>query len=175
MTHIKLQQASQDLLTPYAKYFEFAATLTIKPYATIHTPFLLSQGQGVKLSEDSLKSTMRYFTANLTCRLFGNTAKHRHKQHYAKPLLFFVVEGVNSYKLQHIHLALGNVPEHKKADIEPIIKQTWAKCDFANKQVRVEPIYNAMGWVHYITKEIGVTNNDALYIVDSVIPDIYKI
>ena len=174
MNSIKLQQAHQNLLAPYVDYFEYAATLTIKPYATIHTEYLPSLGQGFALSDDILKSTMRYFTAHLTRFLYGNDAKKLHKQHYAKPLLFFVVEGVNSYKLEHLHIALGNVPDHKKADIESIIKQAWAKCDFANQQVKVKPIYNAVGWTDYITKEIEFENNDALYIVDSVIPQVCR-
>ena len=174
MNRIELQQAHQDLLAPYYSYLEYAATLTIKPYATIHTEHLLSLGQMFALNEDILKSTLRYFTANLTRYLYGNDAKKLHKQHYAKPLLFFVVEGVNSYKLEHLHIALGNVPDHKKADIEQLIKAAWAQCDFANQQVKVEPIYNAAGWTSYITKEIGFENNDALYIVDCVIPQICR-
>jgi hypothetical protein len=174
MEHIKLQQAHQSLLAPYTDYFEYAATLTIKQYATIHTEYLPSLGQGFVLTDDILKSTIRYFTAHLTRFLYGNDAKKLHKQHYAQPLLFFVVEGVNSHKREHLHIALGNVPDHKKADIESIIKQAWAKCDFANQQVKVKPIYNAVGWTDYITKEIEFENNDALYIVDSVIPQVCR-
>ena len=174
MEHIKLQQANQNLLAPYADYFEYAVTLTVKSYAWIHTEYLPTLGQGFALTDDILNSTMRYFTANLTTFLYGNHAKHKNKQHYAKPLLFFVVEGVNSDKREHLHIALGNVPEHKKANIKQIIKQAWAQCDFAFQQIRVEPIYDAQGWADYITKEIGFENNDALYIVDSVIPQIYR-
>ena len=174
MNNIKLQQANQSLLAPYADHFEYAVTLTIKSYTTIHTEYLPSLGQGFALTDDIIKSTIRYFTANLTRFLYGNDAKKPHKQHIAKPLLFFVVEGANSYKREHLHIVLGNVPEHKKANIEQIIKKAWAKCDFAHQQVRVEPIYNAAGWTEYITKEIGFENNDALYIVDSVIPQVYR-
>ena len=175
MEHIKLQQANQNLLAPYADHFEYAVTLTVKSYAWIHTEYLPSLGQGFALTDDILNSTMRYFTANLTRFLYGNDAKKIHKQHYAKPLLFFVVEGVNSDKREHLHIALGNVPEHKKANIKQIIKQAWAQCDFAFQQIRVEPIYDAQGWADYITKEIGFENNDALYIVDSVIPQIFRV
>jgi hypothetical protein len=174
MNQIKLQQANQNLLAPYTDYFEYAVTLTVKSYATLHNEHLLSLGQGFVLTDDILKSTMRYFTANLTKFLYGNHAKHKNKQHYAKPLLFFVVEGANSDKREHLHIALGNVPEHKKANIEQIIKQAWARCDFAHQQIRVEPIYNAAGWTDYITKEIGFENNDALSIVDCVIPQVYR-
>ena len=175
MEHIKLQQANQNLLAPYADHFEYAVTLTVKSYAWIHTEYLPTLGQGFALTDDILNSTMRYFTANLTRFLYGNDAKKIHKQHYAKPLLFFVVEGVNSDKREHLHIALGNVPEHKKANIKQIIKQAWAQCDFAFQQIRVEPIYDAQGWADYITKEIGFENNDALYIVDSVIPQIFRV
>ena len=174
MEHIKLQQANQNLLAPYADHFEYAVTLTVKSYAWIHTEYLPTLGQGFALTDDILNSTMSYCTPNITTFLYGKHAKHKKKQHYAKPLLFFVVEGVNSDKREHLHIALGNVPEHKKANIKQIIKQAWAQCDFAFQQIRVEPIYDAQGWADYITKEIGFENNDALYIVDSVIPQIYR-
>jgi hypothetical protein len=84
--------------------------------------------------------------------------------------LLFVVEGQNSDKRVHLHVALGNVPKHKKADIAQMIKDAWATCDFAYEQVDVKSIYYATGWTNYITKEIGIVNDDALDVVNSVIP-----
>jgi hypothetical protein len=87
-------------------------------------------------------------------------------------LLIIVREGVNNDKREHLHIALGNVPDHKKADIEQLIKAAWAQCDFAHQQINVQPIHNATGWTHYITKEIG-SNNDALDLVASTLPQIH--
>ena len=176
MSNIKLQQANHNLLAPYADYLQYAVTLTIKTATTIST--VLSNDypfeRAVYLTEDTLNSTIRYFTSNLTYYLYGNAARHKNKQHHAKPLLFFVVEGLNSYQHTHLHLALGNVPDHKKDNIDTIIQNAWAQCDFANTQIKVKPIYDAAGWTSYITKEVGFANNDALYIAHCVIPKVYQ-
>jgi|LakMenEpi03Aug12_release.lakeMendotaPanAssembly.Ray.scaffolds.fasta_scaffold1342824_1 hypothetical protein len=174
MRQTELQHAYRQILTRYEAHFEFAATLTLKRYTVIRNEHQLTLGQGFALNEDILKSTIRYFTANLTRYLYGNAAKHKNKQHTAKPLLFFVLEGSNNAKREHLHIILGNVPEHKKANIEALIKAAWAQCDFGYRQVDVKSIYDGAGWAGYITKEIGYENNEALCIVDCVIPDIYS-
>ena len=164
-----LQHAYRSMLASYADHFEYAVTLTIKPFIRYYPDN--SRYKVVKeLDEETLNNTIRYFSANLTRLLFGNLAKHKNKQHYAKPLIIVATEGVNSYKLEHLHLGLGNVPEHKKDNIVAIIKAAWSECDFANEQIVVKPIYDAQGWNDYITKEIGRENDDAISIVASTIP-----
>ena len=175
MEQIGIQQAYRQILTRYEAHFEFAATLTLKRYAVIRNEHQLTLGQGFALNEDILISTIRYFTANLTRYLYGNAAKHKNKQHTAKPLLFFVLEGSNNAKREHLHIILGNVPEHKKANIEALIKAAWAQCDFGYRQVDVKSIYDGAGWAGYITKEIGYYNNEALCILENVIPDALKV
>lgn len=175
----ELRQANAEFLDRYASNFEFALTLTLKPYAKItfksvddsdYSPTAIKA-----LDEDTLASTIRYFTANLTQLLFGNAAKHKNKQDWAKPLLFFGVEGLKTdYKPTHIHAVLGNVPEHKKEHIRMIVEHAWHRCDFGNKHICVRPYYST-GWNSYITKEIGFINNDALRIVDCTIPNILKV
>ena len=164
-----LQQAYQSLIANYADHFEYAVTLTLKQSIRF-TPENQCYPIVQTLNDETLNSTIRYFSANLTRLLYGNQAKHKNKQHFAKPLIVVAVEGLNSYKLEHLHIGLGNVPEAKKANINLIVRDAWEQCDFANKQIKVEPIYNAQGWSAYITKEIGWQNDDALNIVASTIP-----
>ena len=173
----ELRNAYTEILNRYDSALQFALTLTLKQYAKIS---IKEQGSDYcptvirALDEDTLTSTIRYFTANLTQLLYGNAAKHKNKQHYAKPLLFFAVEGLNTgHKLTHLHAALGNVPEHKKDQIDVLVRNAWARCDFANKHVHIQPYYST-GWNSYITKEIGLSNNDALSIVHSTIPAIFQ-
>ena len=169
MNRIELRQAYKELLARYEDHFEFAVTLTLKQSITIQNEYTGSTGVLVRLTDSTLNSTLTRFTTFLTRYLYGNAAKRKAT---AKPLLIIVREGVNNDKREHLHIALGNVPEHKKADIEQLIKAAWAQCDFAHQQINVQPIHNATGWTHYITKEIG-SNNDALDLVASTLPQIH--
>ena len=169
MKHTELRQAYKELLARYEDHFEFAVTLTLKQSITIQNEYTGSTGVLVRLTDSTLNSTLTRFTTFLTRYLYGNAAKRKAT---AKPLLIIVREGVNNDKREHLHIALGNVPEHKKADIEQLIKAAWAQCDFAHQQINVQPIHNATGWTHYITKEIG-SNNDALDLVASTLPQIH--
>ena len=169
MNRIELQHAYRQLLARYEDHFEYAVTLTLKQAITLHTEQTGSTGVIVRLTDSTLHSTLTRFTTFLTRYLYGNAAKRKAT---AKPLLIIVREGVNNDKREHLHIALGNVPDHKKADIEQLIKAAWAQCDFAHQQINVQPIHNATGWTHYITKEIG-SNNDALDLVASTLPQIH--
>lgn len=169
MNRIELQHAYRQLLARYEDHFEYAVTLTLKQAITLHTEQTGSTGVIVRLTDSTLNSTLTRFTTFLTRYLYGNAAKRKAT---AKPLLLIVREGVNNDKREHLHIALGNVPDHKKADIEQLIKAAWAQCDFAHQQINVQPIHNATGWTHYITKEIG-SNNDALDLVASTLPQIH--
>jgi hypothetical protein len=169
MNQIELQHAYRQLLARYENHFEYAVTLTLKQAITLHTEQTGSTGVIVRLTDSTLHSTLTRFTTFLTRYLYGNAAKRKAT---AKPLLIIVREGVNNDKREHLHIALGNVPDHKKADIEQLIKAAWAQCDFAHQQINVQPIHNATGWTHYITKEIG-SNNDALDLVASTLPQIH--
>ena len=169
MNQIELKHAYRQLLARYEDHFEYAVTLTLKQAITLHTEQTGSTGVIVRLTDSTLHSTLTRFTTFFTRYLYGNAAKRKAT---AKPLLIIVREGVNNDKREHLHIALGNVPDHKKADIEQLIKAAWAQCDFAHQQINVQPIHNATGWTHYITKEIG-SNNDALDLVASTLPQIH--
>ena len=173
MSNKPLQHAYRQLLARYENHFEFAVTLTLKQSITIQNEHTGSMGTIIRLTDSTLNSTIVRFTTFLTRYLYGNAAKRKATQDTAKPLLIIVREGVNNDKREHLHIALGNVPDHKKADIEQLIKEAWSQCDFAHQQINVQPIHDATGWTHYITKEIGHSNNDALDLVASTIPQIH--
>jgi len=170
-----LQQAYRMHIAQYGKYLQFAVTLTLKQSAIIKVKRFANYGNDYytfrkTLDDDNLRSTIRFFTANLTQQLYGNKSKHKNKQHWAKPLVIAVVEGRNTHKRTHLHMAIGNIPEKYLEDIEIHINSAFERCDFANKQTCIKPISNSIGWLGYITKEIGYTDNYALDIVSSSIP-----
>jgi hypothetical protein len=171
----RLQQAYRTCIEPYSKHLQIAVTLTIKQTARIAVKRFENYGNEYfffyqKLDDDCLKSTIRYFNALLTKKLYGNQARHKNKQAWAKPLVITVVEGRNINKHTHLHLAIGNIPKEHLGNIEATIKSIWTKCDFANKETCVKHLYDSNGWLDYITKEVGYTDNDALEVCHSVIP-----
>jgi len=170
-----LQQAYRKHIAPYSKYVQCAVTLTLKQSALIRVRRFQNYGDDYYefreyLDEDKLRSTIRFFTAQLTNELYGNKAKHKNKQHWAKPLVIVVLEGRNTHKLPHLHLAIGNIPKTHLESIAHYTQTAFQRCDFANKQLCVKPVTCGMGWLGYITKEVGYTDNDALDIVSSTIP-----
>jgi len=170
-----LQQSYRQHIAPFAKYVQAAVTLTLKPSALIRVRRFENYGDEYYefrdyLDDDKLRSTIRYFSAQLTYELYGNLAKHKNKQHWAKPLVIAVVEGRNTNKLTHLHMAIGNIPATHLDNIAHHTQTAFARCDFANKQLCVKPVTCGIGWLGYITKQVGYTDNDALDIVSSTIP-----
>jgi hypothetical protein len=154
---------------------QVAVTLTLKTTAKIRVKRFDNYGDDCyefleNLDEDKIHSRITYFTALLRHELFGNLAKHKNKQHWAQPLVIVAIEGKNTHKRTHLHLAIGNIPTEKLGTIEETIKRIWQRCDFAHKEVCVKNVTCGNGWLGYITKEVGYTDNDALDIVSSIIP-----
>lgn len=171
----KLQQAYRNHIEPYSQWIQVAVTLTLKTTAKIRVKRFTNYGDDSyefleHLDEDKLHSRITYFTALLRHELFGNLAKHKNKQHWAQPLAIVATEGRNTHKRTHFHLAIGNIPTEKLGNIEATINRIWQRCDFAHKEVCVKHVTSGSGWLGYITKEVGYTDNDALDIVSSTIP-----
>ena len=171
----KLQRAYRQHIEPFANWVQVAATLTLKTSTKIRVKRYQNYGGEYyefweHLDEEKLSSCITYFTALLKHEIYGNQSKHKNKQHWATPLIIAATEGKNTHKRTHIHLAIGNIPEQKLNDIDAAIRRVWQRCDFANEQVCVKPVSNGRGWLGYITKEVGYTDNDVIDIVGSTIP-----
>jgi hypothetical protein len=171
----KLQQAYRQHIEPYSMYLQFAVTLTLKRSALIRIKRFENYGNDFYefreyLDEDKLRSTISFFTAQLTNEVYGNKAKHKNKKDWAKPLVIVAVEGRNTHKLTHLHMAIGNIPSIHTQNLANCTEAAFERCDFANEQRCVKPISSGTGWLGYITKEVGYTDNDALDIVSSTIP-----
>ena len=171
----RLQKAHRQHIEPYSKHLQFAVTLTVKKIATIRVNRFDNYGDEhfkftAVLDDEKLDSLINYFTTLLRHQLYGNKAKHKNKQEWATPLVITAVEGKNTHKRTHLHLAVGNVPADKVANFQSIVESTWQRCDFAYRETCIKPITDSNGWLNYITKEVGYTDNDALDIVHSTIP-----
>jgi len=172
-----LQKAFRGMAHSYGPYLTTAATLTLKTYARIRVRRFENQANesyefGKALTDEIIRSTVRRFEARLTHYLYGNQAKHPNKKQWAKPLLLVAIEGRNTHKRTHLHVALGNVPAERLARIDEIVARAWHDCDFGDEQVCVKPLTNDFGWLDYMTKEVGYTDNDALAVEHTCIPEI---
>lgn len=174
-----LQTAYRTLFHRYGPHLTTAATLTLKQSARIAVPrFENVPGEYFyfqkPLDDEAINSTLSRFDARLTHYLYGHQARHRNKKHWAKPLLIVSIEGRKTHKLTHVHAAIGNIPQDKQADIASIIAQAWHDCDFGNRHVCVKPLTDARGWLDYISKEVGYTDNDAMDVEHMSIPEIIE-
>lgn len=175
----ELQNAYRELAHRYGPYLTTAATLTLKKCASIRVRRFENDSSEIfefrqYLTDQTIRSTAHRFEARLTHYLYGNQSKHANKKHWAKPLLLVAVEGRNTHKRPHFHVAVGNVPVDKQASIDTLIAKAWHDCDFAYDEVRVEPLTNSFGWLNYMTKEVGYTDNDAFAVEHICIPEIIQ-
>lgn len=178
-TGTALQNGFREFTHPFGPYLTTAATLTLKKYARIRVRRFENDSSemyefGHYLTDQTIRSTARRFEARLTHYLFGNQSKHANKKNWAKPLLLVAIEGRNTHKRPHFHIALGNVPADKLDNIDTLIAKAWHDCDFAYDEIRVKPLTNNFGWLNYITKEVGYTDNDALAVEHICIPEIIQ-
>ena len=162
-------------MQPYEQHIQLAATFTLKQKAKISVKRFDNYGDEryefwMPLTDDALNSTIQYFLANLKWELYGNSSKHKNKQSYAQPLVIVALEGRNGQTRRHLHMAIGNIPTDKIEFAKDIVLSTWGKCDFAYRKNEVKKVTHAGGWLGYLTKEVGYTDNDALDIVESSIP-----
>jgi hypothetical protein len=170
-----LRQGYRHWFLPFSQHLQYAITLTLKMSDQISTPYLNGREGHYKrrenLDEGKLDMSLRYFHALLRHDLFGNQAKHRNKQSWATPLLILAVEGRRREKRLHIHGAVGNVPINKREHFDQIVTAAWNRCDFSNREICIKPIHAAEGWMGYITKEVGLGNDDVINLSSSHIPE----
>jgi hypothetical protein len=172
----ELQTAFRNLAYQFGSHLCVAATLTLKTHAKIRVRRFENVCDDFfefnkKLDDEIINKTARRFTARLTHHLYGNQSKHKGKKNWAKPLVLIAIEGRNKNKRTHFHIAVGNIPEDKLQNIEQIITRAWHECDFGNEQVCTKLLTDKFGWLDYMTKEVGYTDNDALAIEHTCIPE----
>ena len=85
-----LQLAYRKHIAPYSNYVQCAVTLTLKKTALIRVRRFENYGDECYefreyLDEEKLRSTIRFFTAQLTNELYGNKAKPKNKKDWPRP------------------------------------------------------------------------------------------
>jgi len=193
-----LKQAYVDVINKYSPQLTHAVTITFKTRAYVlpksyqkctqnsNNVFVTAQkyqqerwnwgnkvvlGDWKWLNEQVAESTLNYFYAKLAYMAFGKDTKRTTTKAYSTPLMITSIEGLQSHKRLHAHLAIGNLP--KNIDIRNTIELAWWACDFAHKSIVIKPLSNTYGWLDYITKEANVGNVDALRIQSTKEPQTY--
>ena len=174
-----LQEAYRCYYEPYSQHLQYAISLTLKMRAKIKTPIFENSdsyyfSRFVWLTDERLDSRAKYFLTLLKKELFGNKRKRKLYKNLCKVLAIVAIENTKNGRRPHIHLALGNIPEMDFLEFESIVKRIWKKCDFSNKEIKVKEIFNGSGWVNYLTKEVGYSNNDVLDVRECCIPEFIK-
>lgn len=144
--------ATRDWLRGIHKDYPLALTLTLKQVIEV------KNNNGIyykKIDKDECRQIAKRFTQKLNQQIFGNSAKR-----YGKGLIYLiVVEGERSCKNLHLHMAIGQIPEHIKLNaIDGLVKNAKAKVEGIDEQYKVDIVDS--GWMEYLTKELGKTDTD---------------
>jgi hypothetical protein len=188
MDRESLREAYVQTMSHYSPYLTHAVTLTFKTRALIgpqdfgkcNTPkddiwrtckrYQASYQWDAKpdlrewryLNEVVAESTLRYFYSKLSFLAFGKDTKRSSTKAFSRPLMITSIEGPSKGRRLHAHLAVGNLP--RNMDIRNAIERSWFSCDFANRQIKITPLSNGVGWLSYISKEVNLGRVDALEI-----------
>ena len=144
--------ATRDWLRGIHADYPLALTLTLKQVIEV------KNNNGIyytKIDKDECRQIAKRFTQKLNQQIFGNSAKR-----YGKGLNYLiVVEGERSCKNLHLHMAIGEIPEHIKwSEIKELVANAKSKVAGIDKQFDVDIADS--GWMEYLTKELGKADTD---------------
>jgi hypothetical protein len=144
--------ATRDWLRGIHADYPLALTLTLKQVIEV------KNNNGIyytKIDKDECRQIAKRFTQKLNQQIFGNSAKR-----YGKGLKYLiVVEGERSCKNLHLHMAIGEIPEHIKwSEIKELVANAKSKVAGIDKQFDVDIADS--GWMEYLTKELGKADTD---------------
>lgn len=142
-TKSSLQAAYEEFVSEAGQDIEIAVTLTLRDSA------LKMGGISARLN---VEKTVRHYINRLNRLVFGHGVRRRGQTLTVIPM----IEGEVSRKRLHAHLGVSR-PKH-------IDLQTWIgialreakQCRQIDKEMKVEAVFSAPGWIEYITKE-GIT------------------
>jgi hypothetical protein len=146
------KHAVRSWLTSLRSEYQFAVTLTIKPYIELKLEHGINYKRLVRGDCDRIAQR---FIQKLNRQVFGKAAER-----YGKTLRYLVVvEGERTAKQLHLHLAVGGLPKHYLAkQFVTMVKNAAALVRELDTQHDVQIMDS--GWTDYITKELGHSDTD---------------
>ena len=163
------RNALVQTVNQYSPYLSYAVTLTMKQRAKIRVKRFDNwdaeyNERWVMLDEAIALDTLNYFNTRLAYYAYGKDAVKTSTKFYSQPLVIATLEGRENNKRLHWHLAIGNLPTIYLYKANEWISKAWADCDFAYKQIKIDKLTDACGWLDYMAKETSVGNMDAICI-----------
>ena len=142
-----VKTAAQAWLSSLCAEYPIALTLTLKQSISHATAKGTTQK---KISRLDCERIAQRFILKLNQQVFGHSAKR-----YGKHLNFLVVlEGERTSKNLHLHMAIGNIPNHVKInEIDTLVTKAKSLVEDIDEQHKVDIADS--GWMEYITKECG--------------------
>ena len=142
-----IRAATREWAEQFGDRYQFAVTLTLKPYRNAFGTHGLPFRQ--QLTPTIAWQTFAKFQHNLNRQIFRNAARR-----YGNTLLLMpMLEGERSQKLLHFHCAIGDVPDWVTAPrFGKHVSAAWRHTEFGNEQIDVQPY--RVGWLGYMTKEL---------------------
>ena len=134
----RLKPSLRKYLANYSKAHDAAVTLTLK-----------QQDTSGKLDENEAQINLRHFLNRLNKKAFGNASVRFNKRIEVIPVL----ETSYSGRL-HYHLSMKN-PFPSIAELEQAVLDCWNKTRWGYQVNDIQEVYNAEGWINYITKQSG--------------------
>jgi hypothetical protein len=147
-----LKLSTQAWLCGLSSQYPIALTLTLKQTIAYTTP------KGTvrrKINRQDCEQIAQRFIQKLNQQVFGHSAK-RHGKHLK---YLVVVEDEHSKKNLHLHMAIGDIPNHVKLNqIDQLVTKAKLHVENIDEQHKVDLADS--GWMTYITKECGKHDTD---------------
>ena len=168
MKNKRLQAATGGMLQRYGDWCTHMLTLTLLDNKK--TTYIKRTGwdkgavqhYDYDLTDDAAKSSIRYFIEKLNYVMYGRRRRMKRYKNVCKIIALPIYEGAKSTKRRHFHVLLGNIPASQLAKLRKTISDTWMTAKWAMKRVDVKEIHDIDGIAHYLQKEIGYCNDEAV-------------
>lgn len=155
-----LEQPKSDLKTASRLWTSHAFKGTVALTLTLKRSFKVASEKGIyykKIDKDECHRIAQRFKKKLNQAVYGNAVKR-----YQKSLRYLIaVEGGAGGLNLHIHMVIGEFPEHVKFNqIEDLIIRAKNKVAEIDKQYELKICDS--GWNEYAVKTIGKNNTDSI-------------
>ena len=150
---VDVKTATRNWLRGKANDYPVALTLTLKQTLVEDT----DRGRVYRtLQREDCERIVQRFQQKLNRAVLGRRAAEK----YGKRLRYLaVLEGERSNKQLHIHMALGNIPQHIRLNQLPsLIVEAKRTVKHIDEEYNVQIADS--GWFDYITKETARTHTD---------------
>ena len=176
MRDIQLQAANRYMLERYSIWTTHVVTLTLLDRKAGTKVIDRGWAKGAinnyetELTEAKARSSIRYFIEALNYKLYKKKTRKNKTKQCCRIVALPILEGATGNKRMHFHVLLGNLPAESLENLEQTIQEVWAGTKWGMARMDLKEIYDADGIAHYLAKEVGFRNNEAVCWQEASIP-----